>query len=87
LLPDNELVISPNPFSDVINIAWKNEIEMSEFSVFNAIGQLILNDENLSTTSSLGKIEVLTQNLPSGVYHISCKLTNGNIVIKKLIKI
>lgn len=87
LLPDNEIIISPNPFIDVINITWKGDLEIREFSIYNSIGQLILNDKDLTTTSSLGKIEVLTQNLPAGVYQISCMLTNGATMMKKLIKI
>jgi hypothetical protein len=39
------------------------------------------------TPGEAKKIEVLTQNLPAGVYHISCMLTNGTTMMKKLIKI
>lgn len=86
LLLHNDIHIYPNPFSNIIKVSWKGDIEISELSLFNGIGQLIQKEKYLPN-GSIQAIELHTQNLPVGVYQISCRLTNGTIIEQKLIKI
>lgn len=66
--------IFPNPTSDIINIKW---IENCNLSIFNTLGQIILQANNTKT------IDV--SSLPKGVYLI--KIFDGeNSSIKKFIK-
>ncbi|MBL7810430.1 MAG: T9SS type A sorting domain-containing protein [Saprospiraceae bacterium] len=86
LLSYNDIYIYPNPFNDVLQIIWKRDLDITELSLFNGLGQLIHNEKYL-TNASLNKIEFRTQHLSPGIYQISCRLTNGIIIMKKLIKI
>ncbi|HLV24034.1 MAG TPA: T9SS type A sorting domain-containing protein, partial [Moheibacter sp.] len=67
--------IYPNPATDFVNVAGKEEIEQIE--IFNMAGQKILN-------SSADKIKV--SHLTKGIYLVKITLKNGKSETKKLIK-
>jgi Leucine-rich repeat (LRR) protein len=49
----DDVVLSPNPAQNIINIQIKNEIELSSISIYNALGQLVLLIPNAKETNSI----------------------------------
>ena len=68
---DNSIKIYPNPTSDFLNIEFINE---NEFSIFNAIGELMYKSSARKTTISV-------QSYPSGVYFMRVQKDNNTAVI------
>ncbi len=67
--------VYPNPFNDLIRI--HSDIEIVQISVINATGQILL-----TTKDNI----INTINLPAGLYILNIKLTNGNLILHKVIK-
>lgn len=75
--------IYPNPFQDVLNISWDNELEEIDVKVLDLSGKMVHHERKTNTN----KLKLnLNQNLPKGQYFI--KLTSNNFeTIKKVIKL
>ena len=73
-----QLILSPNPAGDYLeadlNLAGKNKI--SNYSIFNNIGQLIFTKEISNSSSS--KLMIVTSGLPEGNYHLILSDSKGN---------
>lgn len=73
--------IFPNPTSDLLNIKLE-KIASSQLAVFDALGNLVLEKNNLS-----GKeFQLSTVDFSEGIYFLKIRM-NGKEVIKKFIKI
>ena len=77
----NTLIIYPNPVSDYFKIETKEQIRSVD--VFDLQGRLI-KSFNLSGRTLDNNFNI--QNLNSGVYLVSIKLSSGKIIHKKFIK-
>ena len=73
---DNNIGISPNPTSDVINI--RNTSAIESYQIFNMLGKQILGGK-FTNTINLKKYS-------KGVYLLKLKLANSKTVVKKIIK-
>lgn len=73
------LVIYPNPSKEILNI--KTSKPIINISIFNQLGQLILEESNAEGINSIN-IEKLNE----GIYFVKLKTNNSEVVIKKLIK-
>ena len=71
---DLELLISPNPVKDQLNIITDEPISVAR--IFNIKGQLV---HSARTTS------IDTQTLTAGIYILSLKLANGQVTRKRFI--
>lgn len=74
------LQISPNPTSDKVRLVHAGELYNCNYSIYNNMGTELMNGNIFSNNQVLS----LT-NLTPGIYHISCKDSNGNIVAQKKI--
>ena len=70
-----ELVVYPNPATNMINISSPNQI--NNVSIFNNVGQLVYEGNN---------IQINTSNFDAGVYIIRVETTNGMETQKVAIK-
>jgi len=75
---NSELVVFPNPTSNIIQIQTANGIELKEISLFNSIGQLLLhqNAQNLFIDMS---------SFPTGTFMLQVKTEKG-ILYKTILK-
>lgn len=69
----------PNPTNEKLNISFTS-IDKREVSILNTFGQIILH-----TSTELLEIELITKDLPSGIYLIQVKTENSNST-KRFIK-
>ncbi|HRZ96745.1 MAG TPA: family 16 glycosylhydrolase [Paludibacter sp.] len=69
----------PNPFNDHLKITAEQEI--STITVRNLIGQMVMN-----RTANSREINLDTQEMSTGNYLVTIKLTNGEIFTQKLVK-
>lgn len=73
-----DLVIYPNPVKDLLNIKLNGEISMTDYTIYNLLGQAIYkNNDNTA--------EVDTENLSKGIYTIQINTSKG-VLNKKFIK-
>lgn len=72
------LSIYPNPATSVINIECEQEI--SNFSVFNMMGQRVMNSYNMPAKSSIN-----LNALNSGNYTIRVQLANGQVIVRNVV--
>ena len=72
----NNIVIAPNPASDVLRIIVPSFVTIENVSISNSIGQKVLNDK---------QEKVLVNNLSNGIYHLEIKTSEG-LIHKKFIK-
>ena len=78
---NKSFIVSPNPTNDFVEIAFPNQLNTAIFSIYNLLGQNILNNE-ISVTNS--KVDL--SNLNSGVYIFKIEANNfsqSGKVIKK----
>jgi photosystem II stability/assembly factor-like uncharacterized protein len=74
----DEIIIYPNPVSDVINIKLDNKISKFKVSIYNTAGQLVsVHDDKKSIDVS---------QLRSGVYLLKIEAANLSTLVKKIIK-
>jgi regulatory protein YycH of two-component signal transduction system YycFG len=76
-----EINIFPNPVNDYIKII-SNEIKVDEVTIIDLTGK-----EVFHSRVNKNNIELqLSPNLPLGIYFLSLKLENQNIVTRKLVR-
>ncbi|MDI1256641.1 MAG: T9SS type A sorting domain-containing protein [Flavobacterium sp.] len=76
---DNYFTLYPNPASDILNITTKQNIQVTSFSIYNTLGQLVLAVPN--TTKSIDVSQLTTGN-----YFIKVFTDKGNTVTRFLKK-
>lgn len=80
-----DLVLYPNPASSQTNISFKtNRNVNTEITVFNFLGQQIINSSLSNINSGYYTYELNTRNLPKGIYNVVIHFDNQT-VCKKLI--
>lgn len=75
---ENEWTITPNPFSDVLEVSVQNTL--FDLKIIDQEGKILLIKDNNQGFSSFN-----TSNLPSGIYFIEIQTERGTL-FKKLIK-
>jgi len=77
--------IGPNPFENEFKIDLAKTGASGPFtlSVFNMNGRILVQEHGILNGR---KIQVATESLPSGLYHVNLSAANGELVAKKLIK-
>lgn len=72
------LILYPNPVTNILNIKTLNELVINEYSIYNMLGQMIYKsaDKNL---------KINTTNFTNGIYSIKMKTSSG-FINKKFIK-
>jgi hypothetical protein len=81
-----DLTISPNPFSDYTSIAFELAEPIStEIKIFNQIGQLIKEFDQIDGKVGINKVTWREEDLPTGVYFV--RLQNEKMVeVGKMVK-
>ena len=79
-LTDNQIIISPNPTKDIVNIISTNE-RINSYTLYNMGGQEIIKSEKLKVKNE--KVNLST--LPKGVYVIKI-ITDKNVYSRKVIR-
>lgn len=74
----DDIVIYPNPVSDVINIKLDHKISKFKVSIYNTTGQLVSVHDN--------KKSINISQLKSGVYLLKIEAANLSTLVKKIIK-
>jgi len=80
----NEVVLYPNPTSDIVNISIPENFDVVTIQVFNLSGALVLQEK--STLSGPASLPLNTRSLPAGTYTIAIMHEQG-LVRKQLMKI
>lgn len=76
-----EIKIYPNPTTDLVNIALKNSLSISDISIFNLQGKLIEAYSDLNDNT----IRISTKQYQKGIYLIKISTTEKNNIYKKLV--
>ncbi|MFH0866047.1 MAG: T9SS type A sorting domain-containing protein [Bacteroidota bacterium] len=80
---NDEIVISPNPFSDHITIQLKNSYDEINISILNSLGQTVVPSRFYSEKNN----EIIDMDmLPQGIYFLYITYRDLSYSIKKLIK-
>lgn len=74
-LSNNEIVISPNPVSDILNI--NTEVAIKSMAIYNSLGQLILNVENATEVNLIN-----VSNFKTGTYFVKINTNQGEVKTK-----
>lgn len=74
----SELYLYPNPTSGIIKILGNSASSLHNVAVFNNLGQVVLSVGNAS------EIDITALNV--GLYFVKLTDSNGNIVVKKILK-
>jgi arabinogalactan endo-1,4-beta-galactosidase len=74
---DNELVLYPNPVSNVLNIKNSNGVEISSLKITNILGETVYSDANAE-----GKSSIDVSDLSSGIYILSFNSRDSERQIK-----
>ena len=80
-VPSEYLVIGPNPFTDHINITFRDSPEWLSIELFDAIGNLVwrYNKPNyISLNITLNDV----QKLRPGIYYLKLSSAQGNLTYK-----
>lgn len=72
------LEISPNPTSGIINIS--NSEDIYGLSIYNALGKEVIEKSNVNS-------QIDVNNLPKGIYLIKVYFKDTSTIIKKFIKL
>jgi hypothetical protein len=78
---ENDIIISPNPFTDVLQINFPKTIGLAEIKLYDSLGRLLY-DESRKETS---RIELNTFDLPKGVYNLQIDI-DGYLFKRKIFK-
>jgi hypothetical protein len=78
---ENELLVYPNPFSEMATIQTKNYLMNATLSMFNSFGELVKEMRNISGQTIL----LQRNNLPHGLYYILLLQNNKVIKTSKII--
>ena len=86
LMDESPIFVSPNPSSGVFSIEFylKNDQNVS-IKIFNAVGQLILNNKNEKFTAGKQKREIDCENFGNGIYFCLMTIENKLQIIKLII--
>jgi len=79
-LTDNQIIISPNPTKDFVNIISTNET-INSYTLYNMGGQIIIKSEKIKTKSE----KLNLSSLPKGVYVIKV-ITDKNTYTRKIVR-
>jgi serine protease AprX len=82
--PENESVVSPNPFNDELKITFRENPEQLRIEIYDISGKLIMRMNNRDYISRSLILDDLP-NLPRGIYFIRL-YTPGGIFVHKVIK-
>ncbi len=83
-IKENEIVFSPNPFQDVININFMKTLNQNtSISIANLMGEVVLHKEILSP-EPFEQIDVAR--LPAGIYIVVLRNKTGYLA-EKLVKL
>jgi hypothetical protein len=74
----NPLVVFPNPTADQITVRLTESADIESIGVYNPAGQLIRETKTATTVSM--------KNLPTGVYLVKIRLTDGRVYTKPVIR-
>lgn len=77
LLNVNTIHAYPNPFTDILQISWENDVE--SLSIRNILGQEVYSTNNLK---SINRLNVLTDTWSGGIYFIRLKSGNNQKIMK-----
>ncbi len=77
-----ELLIFPNPTTDILHVSSLNNNEITTISLYNNIGSLALNKDVQNT----GLKYINVENINSGMYCVKIKFSDNSFVIKKIVK-
>lgn len=82
---ENQLLISPNPFSSFINLAIPEQVgETANCSVYNCLGKLVFSQGNLKSNSS-NSLSINLSDMANGIYILSLE-SEGKIFKSTIIK-
>ena len=77
---DNDLVVFPNPTSDIINIKLKGQLQVSKIQLTDMLGRTLVN----RSVNAYNEDMVLDlSSYPKGMYLLSV-IANGNVITKKV---
>jgi len=82
LTKDDEVLVFPNPTSDLVSVSLaNNSLTLESLTLVNTSGQMLLNEvcQGKKTAISL-------QQIPSGLYFLTVRISNGTHFTTKLIK-
>ena len=75
--------IGPMPFEDHINLVFTQGHRFTEANLYSVLGKLV---EHMDIMQSTASLSLSTHEMANGVYLIELKTSDGNLLIKKLIK-
>ena len=78
--PDTNLIVSPNPSSDWVDVRHKNGTQLQHIAVYSMEGQLLLQESVQTTTARLS-----TAQLAAGSYILKGKLASGKLFMSRLV--
>lgn len=77
----NNIVIYPNPTTDMINVSLQYSMEILSYKLVNLLGQTMTENNNNSISN---QFSIDVANLPKGQYFLMVK-TKNNVVTKKVV--
>ncbi len=77
----NEVILFPNPITDKTVFTLTSSSVINKIEIYSIDGKLILNE-----TTNTNKVEVSTDNIPSGFFFVKVISDNGNVSILKALK-
>lgn len=77
----NNIVVYPNPTTDVINVSLQYSMEILSYKLVNLLGQTMTENNNNSVAN---QFSIDVANLPKGQYFLMVK-TKNNVVTKKVV--
>ena len=80
--PYHELIISPNPTNEVLNIETQNGLPIESVKIIDMTGKVI---KQINEPTNASKVQINVKNLASGIYAIVLT-SRGNIITDKFIK-
>ena len=75
------ITISPNPFNSFTEVNFKEEIKNIDFTVYNALGEVVFKESNFSGT----KYEIKSDKLSRGIYFLDIKKNSELLKSAKLV--
>lgn len=77
----NNIIVYPNPTTDVINVSLQYSMEILSYKLVNLLGQTMTENNNNSVAN---QFSIDVANLPKGQYFLMVK-TKNNVVTKKIV--
>jgi len=77
----NNIIVYPNPTTDVINVYLQNSMEILSYKLVNLLGQTMTENNNVSIAN---QFIIDVTNLPKGQYFLMVN-TKNNVVTKKVV--